>query len=100
MGGLTTPSTRRRARGPWRLGAVTRPPRVMASVRQKNMTSGQEDLERGVMKLLLHGDLSVLEVLRQQYAASSTRSREYSGVGFFTYFAVPKDVAPSSPADF
>jgi len=53
-----------------------------------------------VMKLLLDGDLPVLEVLRQQYAASSIRSREFSGVGFFSHFAVPKDVAASSPPDF
>jgi hypothetical protein len=59
-----------------------------------------EELERRVMDLLLAGELPALTRLREQYARASIASREYSGVGVFTNFAVPADVARVTPPNF
>jgi hypothetical protein len=39
--------------------------------------------------MLLAGDNAALAVLRQQFAVVEVERREFSGVGFFTYFRVP-----------
>lgn len=50
------------------------------------------DLERQVMDMLLRGDHPILTVLRAQLAVASVSSREFTGVGFFTKFAVPPTI--------
>lgn len=57
------------------------------------MNNDIQDLERHVMEMLLAGENPELELLRQQYRASQVKSRELTGCGFFTYFAVDKSVA-------
>ncbi len=49
-------------------------------------------LERSVMHLLLDGDDPVLAVLRAQFHAATLKSREMTGVGFYTAFNVPLDI--------
>jgi len=46
--------------------------------------------------MLLAGDDNVLSVLREQAKQATVRSREMTGVGFFTYFSVPPK-APRIP---
>jgi hypothetical protein len=41
------------------------------------------------MEFALRGEHPALEVLREQLAAAAVSAREYTGVGFFTHFAVP-----------
>ncbi len=48
------------------------------------------DIERAVLDMLLAGDHPALATLRQQLATSDIRSRDYTGVGFFTEFSVPQ----------
>jgi hypothetical protein len=47
-------------------------------------------LEREVMSMLLAEEHPVLAILRNQFAQSTVAKREFSGVGFFTTFAVPE----------
>ncbi len=47
---------------------------------------GLEPLEIAVLNLLLAGDHPALVALRHQLAHLSVRSREYTGVGFYTFF--------------
>lgn len=47
-------------------------------------------LERQVMEFALRGEHPALEVMREQLAAATVSSREYTGVGFFTHFAIPE----------
>jgi hypothetical protein len=49
-------------------------------------------LERQVMEFALRGEHPVLEILREQLAAAAVSSRKYTGVGFFTDFAVADSV--------
>lgn len=56
------------------------------------------DFERQAMELILFGDHLHLQILRSQLAAAAVSSREYTGVGFFTSFAVP-DSCSRLPAD-
>lgn len=49
------------------------------------------------MDLILFGDHPYLEILRAQAAVATIKSREYTGVGFFTSFTVP-DTVPRLPA--
>jgi hypothetical protein len=60
----------------------------------------QEELEKEIMDLLLHGDHPTLEVLRQQYISARVISREFSGVGFFTNFEVPNTASAVQPPNF
>src|SRR5579864_2949402 len=53
-------------------------------------------LEAEVMHMLLAGDHPVLAVLRHQREVVTVRDREFTGVGFFTNFAVP-EAAPRVP---
>jgi hypothetical protein len=50
-------------------------------------------LETNVMEMLLSGDDSTLEVLRQQYRAANVAKRELTGVGFFITFTIPSQIA-------
>ncbi len=50
-------------------------------------------LERTVMEMMLAGDHPVLEVLRYQSGVAHVLERTYTGVGFFTKFYVPPDIA-------
>ena len=56
-------------------------------------------LEEAVMRMLLDGDDSSLRILRQQFAKASLHSREMTGVGFYTTFALPEDIErlPGNP---
>jgi hypothetical protein len=47
------------------------------------------EMERQVMGLLLSGDHPLLASLRDQLAVAKVSRREFTGVGFFTYFEVP-----------
>jgi hypothetical protein len=50
-------------------------------------------LESTILAALLAGDRHDLGVLREQIRSLTVRDREYTGVGFFTYFTVPPDTA-------
>jgi hypothetical protein len=52
-----------------------------------------EQLERRIIQALVATEGTTGEVLWSQYDQSSVLRRELTGVGFFTYFAVP-DAAP------
>lgn len=52
------------------------------------------DLEHRVLSLLLTGDDPVLSGLRAQMNAAKMKSREMTGIGFFTSFEVPTSLAP------
>lgn len=58
--------------------------------------SGLNNLEAAVMDKLFTGDDMALALLRQQRQRLRVRTREYSGVGFFTEFDLPPD-APKLP---
>jgi hypothetical protein len=47
------------------------------------------ELERQVMEFALRGEHPTLKVLRGQLGVASVSTREYTGVGFFTHFAIP-----------
>jgi hypothetical protein len=47
------------------------------------------DIERQVMDCLLRGDHPHLVTLREQLELSKVAARDFTGVGFFTHFAVP-----------
>lgn len=51
--------------------------------------TGLTKLERAVIDMLLAGDDEVLIVLRKQLQACEVKSRELTGVGFFTEFELP-----------
>ncbi len=52
-----------------------------------------EQLERGIVQAFVATEGAAGEMLWAQYEQSSVLHRELTGVGFFTYFAVP-DAAP------
>lgn len=56
-----------------------------------NDVDGITELERAVMEMLLLGDHPVLEVLRLQFQKARVERREFTGVGFFTHFAISPD---------
>lgn len=51
-----------------------------------------DDFEKSVMEELLEGNGDTLKTLRKQYEISTVKSREFTGVGFFTTFGVPENV--------
>ncbi|MCB2154840.1 hypothetical protein KQI84_08120 [bacterium] len=53
---------------------------------------GQIQLEQAVMDRLLAGSHPTLARLREQFALSSVRGREFTGCGFFTSFRVSGSV--------
>ena len=58
-----------------------------------------EELERVVMARLLAADSAVAPLLRAQYAVARVEQRAFTGVGFFTDFAVPPDAPSVVPPD-
>ncbi|MGA7383648.1 MAG: hypothetical protein WBW81_02800 [Methylocella sp.] len=58
------------------------------------------ELEKEVLEKLLNGKAPIFEILFQQYRYLSVTKREMTGVGFFTYFSIPKDVQciPGEPS--
>jgi hypothetical protein len=57
------------------------------------------DLERAVLLRLLEGEEPVVRALRDQVAEAEVREREFTGVGFFTYFLVRPVGDPVSVPD-
>lgn len=49
-------------------------------------------LERQVMEFALRGEHPALDVMREQLTAATVSRREYTGVGFFTHFAIADSV--------
>ena len=45
-------------------------------------------MEKDIMKLLLTGPDDFFDILREQYANAEVKSREYTGVGFFTVYQI------------
>ena len=54
------------------------------------------EFERAVLGMMLAGDDPRLEALRRQLAGCRVRSRELTGVGFYTWLAVLPGVEPAS----
>jgi len=50
------------------------------------------ELERAILELTLAGDDPVLRILRDQLSAATITSREMTGAGFYTGFAVPDQI--------
>ena len=50
------------------------------------------DLEQAVLGALLEGEDAILTALRSQLALAQVCERRFTGVGFFTYFALPPHV--------
>jgi hypothetical protein len=71
---------------------------------EKNLNPGMEasyvELETRAIEMLLSGDNATLEELRFQWRSSTVKSRQFTGVGFFTDFEVPPDIPRASLANF
>jgi hypothetical protein len=52
-----------------------------------------DELEKRALEMLLAGADDRLAILRSQLNAATITHREMSGVGFFTHFSIPQDVA-------
>jgi hypothetical protein len=48
-------------------------------------------LEKSVLEMLLDGSDEAFDTLKQQLNCATVTKREFTGVGFFTNFAVPND---------
>ena len=59
------------------------------------MPSDLEPLEAAVLDKLLSGEQPVLIALRAQLAGATVKSREFTGVGFFTEFALAPEAVPA-----
>jgi hypothetical protein len=59
------------------------------------MPSDLEPLEVAVLDKLLSGAHPVLTMLRAQLVGAAVKSRELTGVGFFTEFALAPDAVPA-----
>jgi hypothetical protein len=69
----------------------------MRMLRQNNAKGASCDidaLESAVLDTLLSGDRPVLAALKHRLTRSEVHSREFSGAGFFTHFAVPASTPP------
>jgi len=60
------------------------------------MEDRMEQLEHDVLRMFMEGDDPVLDALRRQLRLAKRKSRQMSGVGFFSYFDVPEE-APRLP---
>lgn len=49
-----------------------------------------EEFEKSIMDKLLFGENEVLKILKKQYQSSTIETREFDGIGFFTYFKTDK----------
>jgi len=52
-----------------------------------------ENIENIIMNKLLAGDDPILDLLRKQYKKSQIYERDYTEIGFFTYFIIPDNIA-------
>lgn len=52
-----------------------------------------EEFEHAVMQKILEEDTSINRLLREQYKNAQVVSRDFTGVGFFTDFSVPENIA-------
>ena len=67
----------------------------MNSIRQELTTAIPfEEFEKAVMQKLLERDTPINKVLRKQFHNASVIKRNFTGVGFFTHFNVPKNIPP------
>jgi hypothetical protein len=57
------------------------------------------DLETAVLRKLLSGHHQVLALLRQQLDVCRVREREFTGVGFYTYFDMSSCTGPRPELD-
>lgn len=55
------------------------------------MTGGLTSLEKAVLDMMIEKPGQHFETIRQQMAHAQVGRREFSGVGFFTYFIVTSD---------
>lgn len=62
------------------------------------MDPTMENLEKGVMAMLLTGADPVLSILRRQFDLSWIAKRDFSGAGFFTTFGLPA-ATPQTPGN-
>lgn len=58
------------------------------------------ELDRTLMDVLLAGDDPILAALRDQYAQATCSGHDYTGVGFFTHFAVSPSARRVSRSTF
>jgi hypothetical protein len=54
---------------------------------------GLTKLEKAVLEVLVDGKAETFQLLRKQYLAARVAERHLTGVGFWTYFSIPDDVA-------
>ena len=47
-------------------------------------------IEKAVLEKLIEGSIPLLTELRKQFDVCTVKDREFTGVGFFTYFSVPE----------
>jgi hypothetical protein len=61
---------------------------------------GLTKLEKAVLGMLVDGEAETFKLLRRQYLAARVAERHLTGVGFWTYFSVPAEVArlPGNPS--
>ena len=61
---------------------------------------GITNLEEAVLEMLVDGKAETFQLLRKQYIAARFRERHLTGVGFWTYFSIPDEVAklPGNPS--
>jgi hypothetical protein len=61
---------------------------------------GLTNLENAVLEMLVDGKAETFQLLRKQYLAARVRERHLTGVGFWTYFSIPDEVAklPCNPS--
>ena len=48
-------------------------------------------IEKAVLEKLIEGSIPLLTELRKQFDVCTVKDREFTGVGFFTYFSVPEE---------
>lgn len=61
---------------------------------------GLTGIEQAVLDMLLAGDHPALVPVRSQAKRSNVSRREYTGVGFWTFFDVPEDAPLAMPRNF
>jgi hypothetical protein len=61
---------------------------------------GLTKLEKAVLEMLVEGKAETFQLLRKQYLAGHVVERHLTGVGFWTYFSIPDEVAklPGNPS--
>ncbi|QBR71111.1 hypothetical protein CU048_07240 [Beijerinckiaceae bacterium] len=61
---------------------------------------GLTKLENAVLEMLVDGKAETFQILRGQYLAARVVKRHMTGVGFWTYFSIPDEVAslPGNPS--